>query len=540
MEKKEVLDQLARIVADERFAASPQLQSFLQYIVNRTLTGEPERIKAYSIATEALGRDASFDAGTDPIVRVQAGRLRKLLDLYNATDGATDPLYISVPKGSYIPQFERRNETKLTNFELENSSYTDSTEPSVSCAGVGTPLERPVIAVLPAEAFYVASWQNGFCEILEEEILNALNKFETVDTAPLNTIHSMMPGSDDPKAYAQVAGADFIIENRFYSDGTKSRLHVKLTSVEMCISVWSTAYDLKLDASNKIEIAVETANAIVSEVASSFGYAHRDAMWSSRRNNITDLNAYECILQTHLYDAEANEQTYFRALNAAKRAVSILPNCGTAWAKLAELYSDGYRNALGGLEATADYLDAGNAAAKMAYKLCSECAVSSMAMSDVHFIKGNLDRAFVMGEQAIAQNPNNHSIKARFGVHLAYAGEWQRGMALVEEALSHQPVALASYNQLLAEGNFLSGNFQKSLDNLEMAQSTFPIFKEMGKVVNFAGLGQKQATQKALTHMTSIWPDLTLDHLSEVLSRDFSKPILGHYIEGLQEAGLST
>jgi hypothetical protein len=96
---------VARILKTSDFAAAPQLSVFLKYIVERKLAGGGDALKAYSIATEALGRDSSFDPQTDPIVRVQARRLRQTLLLYYADKGANEVMRIVLPVGGYAPEF---------------------------------------------------------------------------------------------------------------------------------------------------------------------------------------------------------------------------------------------------------------------------------------------------------------------------------------------------------------------------------------------------------------------------------------------------
>lgn len=97
---------LARIVAHPLFAKSIKLQHFLTYVVEETLAGRAARLKAYNIATIALGRADSFDPSQDPIVRVEASRLRRALAAYYAGDGMNDPVKILMNAGSYQPCFE--------------------------------------------------------------------------------------------------------------------------------------------------------------------------------------------------------------------------------------------------------------------------------------------------------------------------------------------------------------------------------------------------------------------------------------------------
>jgi hypothetical protein len=101
----EIRRALARIVAHPLFARSIKLQSFLTYVVEETLAGRATRLKAYNIATVALGRPESFDPSQDPIVRVEASRLRRALSAYYASEGAQDAVRILMNTGSYQPVF---------------------------------------------------------------------------------------------------------------------------------------------------------------------------------------------------------------------------------------------------------------------------------------------------------------------------------------------------------------------------------------------------------------------------------------------------
>ncbi len=95
---------LAAILSTEKFECSPQMSAFLRYVVNETISGNQSRIKAFSVAVDALGKPNSFDPQNDPVVRVLAGRLRTALDKY-AEEHPNVPLAISMKKGSYIPIF---------------------------------------------------------------------------------------------------------------------------------------------------------------------------------------------------------------------------------------------------------------------------------------------------------------------------------------------------------------------------------------------------------------------------------------------------
>jgi len=104
-QREAVLIALERLLAWPEISRSPQLGRFLDYIVQRRLEGNEQSIKAYSIAVDVFGRAADFDPQADPIVRVQARRLRALLDDYYRGPGISEPVQIHLPVGRYVPEF---------------------------------------------------------------------------------------------------------------------------------------------------------------------------------------------------------------------------------------------------------------------------------------------------------------------------------------------------------------------------------------------------------------------------------------------------
>lgn len=108
MEPKRVRAQLNRILGSATFVDAARASSFLRFVVEQALTGHADEIKESVIAIEVLGRNSSFDSKSDPIVRVEAGRLRDRLVEYYDREGMDDDVLICVPKGGYVPAFSER------------------------------------------------------------------------------------------------------------------------------------------------------------------------------------------------------------------------------------------------------------------------------------------------------------------------------------------------------------------------------------------------------------------------------------------------
>jgi len=96
--------QLERILTSDVFSRSQQLRRFLSFVVEQTLSAQGQTLKESVLAHELYGKGTDFDGGTDAVVRVDARRLRDKLREYYAS--RSDPIIISLPKGSYVPVFE--------------------------------------------------------------------------------------------------------------------------------------------------------------------------------------------------------------------------------------------------------------------------------------------------------------------------------------------------------------------------------------------------------------------------------------------------
>lgn len=117
---------LERVCRSKAFEGKARANRFLNYIVEEALQGRADRIKAYSVALEVFGRDETFDAQNDPVVRIEAGRLRRMLEHYYLDEGKEVPIVISVPKGGYIPSFEQRDSGPATSIEAQPPAATSA------------------------------------------------------------------------------------------------------------------------------------------------------------------------------------------------------------------------------------------------------------------------------------------------------------------------------------------------------------------------------------------------------------------------------
>lgn len=104
-QKAAIQEQLERLLSNTHFRHSRRFPSFLRYAVDKTLAGEEDALKERTLGIEIFGREAGYDTASDPIVRVTAAEIRKRIAQYYQEPGHENELRISLPAGSYIPQF---------------------------------------------------------------------------------------------------------------------------------------------------------------------------------------------------------------------------------------------------------------------------------------------------------------------------------------------------------------------------------------------------------------------------------------------------
>jgi hypothetical protein len=123
-----IREELARILASPEFKASPRRREMLTYLIEEMLAGRGGELKGYNIGTSVFGRGLDFDAQSDPVVRIEARRLRRDLAGYYVSAGRADLLRISIPTGQYVPEVSRRGDDGFPSKGENNAPDSDLSE----------------------------------------------------------------------------------------------------------------------------------------------------------------------------------------------------------------------------------------------------------------------------------------------------------------------------------------------------------------------------------------------------------------------------
>ena len=176
-----IREQLTKLLTSIEFQNSERLCRFMRFVVDAKLRGDQDQVKEYLIGKEVFDRDADYDPRLDPIVRVEARRLRKKLDAYYAGPGAADSIRFELPKGAYVPEIHESagepDSVAVPNhprrFWLKPAAIAVAVCGAVAAAyfglrpaAVGTPA---VVAVIPARWIWTG---NDFPDITHDEDLS--------------------------------------------------------------------------------------------------------------------------------------------------------------------------------------------------------------------------------------------------------------------------------------------------------------------------------------------------------------------------------
>src|ERR1700761_7820734 len=309
-----VRDQLARVVNSPGFVSSVRLCRFLTHIVNRTLDGDTDSLKEFSIAMEVFDRTSEYDPNVEAIVRVEARRLRaKLKAYYEAGPGTVDPVLIGLRPGSYVPVFRWLN-TQPPKHRVE--------------MGVTIPPGRTSIAVLPFVNMSPEPEQDYFCDGISEEITNSLTRISGLNVIARTSSFHFKGASIDIREVGQRLGADIVIEGSVRKAGEQLRITAQAIQAESGHHFWSETFrrELKDVFAIQEEIAQSVADLL---------RLHIPEVQGADRPSAPDLDAYTRYLRARFLIHQQSPEMLHAALEQLRKLVETYPGYALAYSGMA-------------------------------------------------------------------------------------------------------------------------------------------------------------------------------------------------------------
>jgi TolB-like protein len=221
-------EQLNRILASKTFRQADRLKRFISFIVEETIAGRGERLKEFVVGVEVFGKPESFDPRNDPIVRVQARRLRAQLSRYYREEAPNSEMLIELPKGGYAPVFK----------PLKSAPVRRVMTPAL--------VSRNTAVVIPFADHSAAGDQGPFCDGLTQEIVHTLAH---ADGIRLVAWDEERPGASlvGIRTSAERLNAAVVVTGSVRTAGSQARIIMNLIDVSSGCYLWSGAIDRTFD-----------------------------------------------------------------------------------------------------------------------------------------------------------------------------------------------------------------------------------------------------------------------------------------------------
>lgn len=556
-----VRGQLARILTSTDFNAPQRIRSFLTFVIEEALAGRGDRIKAFSIATHVFGRTEDFDALNDPVVRIEAGRLRRALERYYLLSGRHDPVVIDIPKGTYAPSIRWREEP--TPAPAQPPARNQVEEPPEGAAdgpgshgrlgyvalaltallvfalpaarsllrgGADTKAQTPEV-VLTVSPFANMAGPEGALHAagLSDELLSQLARFRE-----LRVIGRDAAGTRQRPDTG--AGAYYVLEGGVRAAGQQLRVSARLLDGRSARILWNGVYDRDMTGSDSFAIETDIAGKVAMAVAQPYGVIFTPLSSAASSQSPDSAEAYACTLRFYHYRKVLGADEHALSRQCLERTTARFPNYSTGWAMLAYLYLDEDRFDLNRRHGPAGRVRARDAAER-AVVLDPDNVRGLQALMTILFFSREPEAALRIGERALALNPNDSEMLAELGSRIAQAGDWQRGTAMVEEAQARNPSQTGYYVGVIALSHYMQGDDKRALEWIRRADlKRFSIYHFVAALI-FARAGLEDEARASVAAFLQMRPRF-FDHFdAELSNRNFNARDRAILIAGARQAG---
>ena len=447
---KAVRGQLDRILASTTFKQVDRLKRFLSFIVLESISGRSNELKEYVIGVHVFGKEPSFDPRTDPIVRVQARRLRAKLARYYQEDGRGDEVIIDLPKGGYAPVFKPRVIAVVAKRSI-----------------TATLVSRNTVSVLPF-VNHGGQELDHFCLGIREEIIHDLARFPNLRIMALEDA-------------ANKTDAAMIVSGSVRASGTRLRIATQLVDTASRCYLWSESIDA--ESTDLFGAQERVARAIAQRLEPEFAERPR----ASLRRPTENLAAHNLYLQGRYHLSQRSEEGLRKALEFFEKALVEDMQYAPAHSGLADAY--GLCNHYG-VMGPSDVWTKAAVSAATAVMLDDD---SGEAHTSLAHVKSTQDWDWLGSERefrrAISLNPRNAT------AHHWYAASCLAPMGRLDEALDEMLVAqsLDPVSAIVARDvaavHFYRRDFQTAL---EQCDHTIELNPHFGAAYWMLGLVQEQ------------------------------------------------
>ena len=409
--------ELEKILSSNTFKKSFVLSSFLRFVVTKTMEQKANEIKEYTIAVNGLGKPADFNPQADALVRIHAGRLRRSLIEYYSEEGNEDPVFISLNRGSYVPEFSFPEKIKPSDNALTN--HHSPRQPAINRLAV---LPFKNLTGLQENDFLI----DGFCEQLSSD----LAQYPEVSVIAYFSTSKFREERPDIRKVGWELNTSHLITGSIYRDEKRLRISMQLIDAFTGSQLWVQSYDREINSTYLFDIFDDIIRQVVPKLSGYYGVISRSSSISTQLDPSMHQDTVDAVFWYYHYQIRYTEEIFQIARSRIEKALENNPSYALGWGVLAQLYIDGealcYTTVPNPLQEAHKCVD-------KALQLDKDCQHAYLSLAWMYLFMKQKTNAIQALQQCIQINPKSPFFLGGACFLLGLLGEYEDSMQYFEQ-----------------------------------------------------------------------------------------------------------
>ncbi|MFT5729604.1 MAG: adenylate cyclase [Desulforhopalus sp.] len=482
-----VRSQLQQILDSSEFIATKSQRNLLNFVVSETLAGNSSEIKGFTVATRVFGRGDDFDQSINPIVSIQANKLRLALERYYLVVGHRDPLRIDIPKGTYVPVFIEQS------LQEPVVRYVSGADKAIDAERAWPTILIRSFSNLTGDASL--DWLGlGFASELRMEM--TLNK-------NIQVIKDIPDGSNRRAADTI---ARFVIDGEILNETEGINVIVTLTDTLNNQQLWPKGLNCGSDPLQLVAFQKKIVQTVAAQIGCEKGVIANTILTESTDKAPEQLKTYEAILRFLEYEQAPTEEGFIQALYGLEHAKKLEPLCSRVWPMLARLYIIIYSLEIPGF-ALGDAKKKAVSYAEKGARLAPDSQFTHTILAFVRLITDESTAAKKEAHLAYELHPDSVVLLDLIGYVMALSGDWKQGTELIRKAIRSNPYYHDHVHHALWANWIRQKDYEQAYQETMHFRNPQIFWEPLIKASTLGNLGRLEEGKNCVEDLLALKPD---------------------------------
>ncbi|KAA3503966.1 MULTISPECIES: hypothetical protein [Rhizobium] len=549
-----------RLMSDGRLHVSDRHRAFLQYIIDALFEGRSDAVKAYAIAVDVFNRPTTFDASADPIVRIEATRLRESLKKYYEQLGNEVQVRLDIPPGRYVPLFISRKpinaavEAEAAPIDIDHIATAcdnfSSSEEAVSTGYRWPRAARPIagaicvalaagtaITFLAPKPLVVTGRPVVELSLVgsgdDEDTAHAVMDNLSASLARFGSVRLQSRGKATTSAriHSSVYDRTYKIDFRYGGDAASFAAWWQVTDVSTGEALWTDTEVKSIQDGRRDNALQEFVYGLSRKIAGPLGVINSMEM---RRDLPLSATGNICVLRGDFAVERRDPDAIKASRQCLDMTLSANPGNVDAMASLARVMAW-----MGRANGEASYLARGLDLANQAALKAPLSVPAARAQMATLYLAGQTEASIAAGYRGVKLNPENAELLAKLSIAVFISGQWEEGRKLAQQASEIAGETLRDANFVFILDAYRKGEFKEAISLARQVPGTDAITAVL-KLASIARLGDRRTTEEEVFTARLQHPDIDRTAATFFSGTRCNESLLASLRVGFEQAGLGS